>query len=64
MAVSCGVSCRRDSDPVLQWLWCRPAAIVTIQPLAWESPHAAGMVLKRQKTEKKKEKKEIFFCVN
>ena len=25
-AVSCGVGCRRSSDPVLLWLWCRLAA--------------------------------------
>ena len=27
-------------DPVLLWLWCRLAAAVLIQPLAWEHPHA------------------------
>ena len=35
-------SCRRGLDPVLLWLWCRPAAIALIQPLAWELPHAAS----------------------
>ena len=25
-------------DPVLLWLWCRPAAIAPIRPLAWELP--------------------------
>jgi len=35
-------------------LWCRPATIAPIQPLAWEPPYAVGMTLKRQKTNKKK----------
>ena len=26
------------SDPVLPWLWCRPAVTAPIQPLAWELP--------------------------
>ena len=32
-------------DPVLLWLWCRPAATAPIRPLAWESPYAAGVAL-------------------
>ena len=24
VALSCRVGCRGGSDPVLQWLWCRP----------------------------------------
>ena len=58
MAVSCGVGCRRSSDLALLWLWCRPAASAPIQPLAWESPDAMGVVLKRQKKKKDKKKKE------
>ena len=27
-------------DPVLLWLWGRPAAAALIRPLAWELPHA------------------------
>ena len=27
-------------DPVLPWLWCRPAAVAPIQPLAWELAYA------------------------
>ena len=41
-------------DPVLLWLWCRPAAAAPIGPLAWELPCALGAALKRQK--KKKER--------
>ena len=40
--MSCGVGCRRGSDPALLWLWCRQVATAPIGPLAWESPYAAG----------------------
>ena len=53
MAMSCGVDRRCGSDPELVWLWCRPAAVALIQPLAWELPYAAGATLK------KKTKKEL-----
>ena len=36
------------------WLRSRLAAVASIRPLAWESPYARGVALKRQKTEKKK----------
>ena len=49
VAVSCGVGHRRGSDLVLLWLWCRPAATVPIQPLAWEPPYATGAALKKKK---------------
>ena len=47
--MSCGVGRRRGSDPVLLWLWCRPAAVAPIEPFAWESPYAMGVALKKQK---------------
>ena len=53
--MSCGVGCRRDSDPALLWLWRRPAATALIRPLACEPPYAMGATLKIQK--KRKEKK-------
>ena len=34
-------------DPGLLWLWCRPAAIAPIRPLAWEPPYATGAALKK-----------------
>ena len=40
-------------DLALLWLWCRPAVIAPIRPLAWEPPYAAGVALKRQKIKKK-----------
>ena len=45
----------RGSDLVLLWLWCRPVAIASIRPLAWDLQYASGVTLKRQ--EKKKDKK-------
>ena len=55
VAVSCGVGCRHGSDPELLWLWCRPAAIAPIRPLAWEPPHASGAAQEMAKRLKKKE---------
>ena len=57
--MSCGVGCRYGLDPVLLWLWCRPAATALIEPLAWEPPHAVSAALektKRQKNPKNKNK--------
>ena len=48
-AVSCGVGRRCGLDPTLLWLWCRPAAIAPITPLAWEPPHVMVAALKGQK---------------
>ena len=39
-------------DPAWLWLWCRPAAVAPIGPLAWEPPYAAGAGLKSQKNKK------------
>ena len=51
-------------DPVLLWLWCRSkarlgshiavcgvAAAALIQLLGWELPYAAGVALKKHKTQ-------------
>jgi len=35
-------------------LWCRPAAVALIRPLAWELLYAAGAALKRQKNSQTK----------
>uniref|UniRef100_A0A8D0RM76 Uncharacterized protein n=1 Tax=Sus scrofa TaxID=9823 RepID=A0A8D0RM76_PIG len=76
VAVSCGVGCRRGSDPTLLWLWCRPVATAPIQPLAWEPSYAAGAAQeiatttttkdKKTKDKEKKRKKEsnpIYNCI-
>ena len=58
IAVSCGVGCRRGLDLVLLWLWCRLAAIVPIQPPAWEHQYAMGVALKS----KNKQNKNFMHC--
>ena len=51
-----GIQCYREhcTDRVLLQLWCRPAAVATIRPLAWELPHALGVILKKEKKQKTK----------
>ena len=44
VAVSCGVSHGWGPE-----LWCRSAATVPIQHLAWEPPYAVSAALKRKK---------------
>ena len=52
VAMSCGVGCRRGSDPTLLWLWCRPVATAPIRPLAWEPPYAVGVAQEIAKKKK------------
>ena len=44
--MSYGVTCRRDSDLMLLWLWRRQAAMAPIGLLAWEPPYATDADLK------------------
>ena len=39
-------------------LWCRPAAVALIPPLAWELPYAAGTALKSKKQTNKQTNKQ------
>ena len=55
--MSCGVGHRHGSDPELLWLWCRPAAVSPIRPLAWEPPFISGTALKSRGKKRKKERK-------
>ena len=55
--LSCGVGCRRGSDPVLLWLWRRPVATALIRPLAWEPPYATGAALEKAKRQTNKQTK-------
>ena len=48
IAVSCGVGCSCGLDPTLLWLWCWPATVALIRPLAWEPSFAVGVGLKQQ----------------
>ena len=54
--MSCGVDCRRGSDPALLWLWYRLAATAPIQPLAWETPYAMGAALEKGEKQNKQTK--------
>ena len=47
--VSCGIGQRSGLDLALLWPWCRPAAAGPIRPLAWESPYAVDVALKKEK---------------
>ena len=60
--MSCGVGCRRGSDPalLLLWLWRRPVAMAQIRPLPRESPYAEGAALEKRQKDKKKKKKEMW----
>ena len=55
--IQADAGCRRGSDPVVLWLWCRPAAAALIRPLARELSYAACMALKR-----KRETVRLIFC--
>jgi len=47
------------TDLVLLWLWCRPAAVALIQPLARAPPYTESVALKKKKEEgRKKGRKE------
>ena len=48
---------------MLLWLWCRPAPVALIWPLAWELPYAATAALKRQKTNKQTKSSLGYFVV-
>ena len=50
LPVSYGVGHRQGSDLELLWLWCRPATVAPIQPLAWELPCVVGAALKKTQT--------------
>ena len=56
--MSCGVGHRHSLDLALLWLWCKPAAVVPIQSLAWEPPYAAGATLKSKREKEGKRERE------
>ena len=58
--MSCGIGQRRSSDPMLLWLWCRPAATTPIRPLAWDPPYVSGAAPPK-KNQKKTNKKESYL---
>ena len=58
--MSCSIGHRHGLDPVLLWLWRRPAAAALIGPLAWELPYAGAVALKI-KSKKQTNKKALLF---
>ena len=46
-------------DLALLWLFCRPAAVASIRPLAWEPPHDMGVALKKTKDQKTNKQKTL-----
>ena len=62
--MSCGVGCRRGSDPALLRLWRKPVAVAPIGPLAWESPCADGVALEQAKRQKNKQTNKQNQCIN
>ena len=52
--MSCGVGRKHGSGLALLWLWCRPATVASIRPLAWKHPYAVGTGLKKEKKKRKK----------
>ena len=55
--MSCGVGHRCGLDPMFLWLWCRPAAVAPIRPIAQEFPYATRVALKSGKREREREGK-------
>ena len=53
--MSCGVGGRFGSNLELLWLWCGPAAVALIRPLAWEPPYACHRCGPPPPEKKKKE---------
>ena len=56
----CGVGLRGGSDPAWLCLWCRPAAVAPIQPLAWEPTCAEGVALKSKKKKERNKKEPVL----
>ena len=51
--MSCGVGHLRGLDLAWLWLWCRPAAVAPIRPLAWEPPYVTDVALKKKQKKQK-----------
>ena len=58
--MSSDIGCRGDCDLELLWLWCRPAAVALIGPLAWEFPCAVGVALIKKIKKKKRSNQSIM----
>ena len=51
--MGCGVGHRHGLALALLWLWCRPAAVAPVRPLAWEPLYALGATQKDKRQKKK-----------
>ena len=54
--MTCGIDHRHTLDPVLLWLWPRPAAAAPTGPLALELPYTMGVALSKQMNNNQKMK--------
>ena len=59
----CGVDSRCGSDPVLLWLWRKPAAAALIQSLAWELSYATCAAQKKKKKQKEIKMEKFNICL-
>ena len=58
--MSCGIGCRRSSDPALLWLWHRPAATALIRPPSRGTSIWRGCGPRKDKKKKEEEEEEII----
>ena len=49
------------TDLALLWLWCSPAAVALIQPLARAPPYTESVALKKKKGRKEEKKRGHIF---
>ena len=59
----CGVGRRHGLDPVLLWLWDRPATTAPIRPLAWEPLYASGAALEKTKKNQEEHSRQGSYLV-
>ena len=62
VAGGCSVGRRCGLDLALRWLWCRPATVAPIQPLAWEPLYAASVALKKQASKQANQETRHSLC--
>ena len=62
--MSCGVGCRRGSDPELLWLWRRLVATALIGPPSLGPPYAVGAAQEKAKRPKKRQLRILVISVS
>ena len=48
--------------PMSLWLWCRPAAVALIRPLAQKLPYAVGADLKTKNKKRESDSSGVLSC--